>query len=104
MQACDNYNFSNYEFERADWHNINIALSTINWDDLFGMDVSMDDCWDSFCSVLHNVFNFYIPRKNVRKLSKNTNCEARKKTKRKTYSNKIHIQSNGQETQSMAKF
>ena len=68
--VSDNYNFSNYEFQRADWLNINIALSTIDWQNMLSVDVNIEECWDSFCSVLLNVFNFYIPKKHARKQSK----------------------------------
>jgi len=87
--AYDNYDFTNYKFERADWHNINIALSTIDWYYVFGVGISIEECWDSFCSILHNIFEFYIPKKHAHKQFKYGRSGAKKTTKRKTYSNKI---------------
>ena len=87
--AYDKYDFSNYKFERADWHSINLALATIDRYSLFGVGVYIEDCWYGFCLVLHNVFDFYIPKKHVLRQSKYARGSAKKKTKRKIYSNKI---------------
>src|SRR5437870_2208406 len=62
VSNIDCYNFSNYKYNLADWANIRIYLSTINWYELFGKCVSVEECWTCFCSVLHDIFNTFIPK------------------------------------------
>ena len=85
----ESYKFSTYKYEGADWLNISAALSTVDWRNIFDVCTTVDDCWLCFCEILQDVFNFYIPKKPVRKPKHFRNGRNKRTIKRK-YPNKIH--------------
>jgi hypothetical protein len=82
------FNFSNFKYDRADWASIRTSLSVIDWFYVFDECVSTDQCWTNICSILQDVFNTFIPKKNIPKPG-HRNCGSKIQYKRKVYSKRI---------------
>ena len=51
--VCDNYlNLCYYNINKADWSAIIEFLSGVDWNELFMYNDSIDNCWDSFYSLI----------------------------------------------------
>jgi hypothetical protein len=52
------------DFNKSDFHNMNIYLSHISWFDVFSGCIDVADFWNKFKSILKDSFHLFIPKRN----------------------------------------
>jgi hypothetical protein len=52
-----------YNFDRADYDNINLVIYNTNWQALFYHCTSTDQLYNTFCSTIKTIIDEYVPKK-----------------------------------------
>jgi len=58
---------TDFDFARADYESLSIAISAISWDTIIGLSLPVDAAWTLFSSVLHSLFLQHVPHRRQRR-------------------------------------
>jgi len=57
-----------FDFNRADWDAINDCLSNVNWDIVLDRDITCDECFVNFYSILYSCIKQFVPRSSGKRV------------------------------------
>jgi hypothetical protein len=69
-QSFFDKDFTLYDFNHADWSQIQSYLSTIDFDTLLTSDETIDAKFESFYAILFNCIDLYVPQRKVNKVKR----------------------------------